>query len=295
MGYVYKNGRRYKRRRYRLKPVPIFIALVIVVMMIWGFFSLIGKAFKPKDTPSSAPLSDVSVATGASDATTTSEPTGPIAPANASMSNWNLVLLNRENSIDKDYSIEKTKFDNQFIDARVAPAYQKMCDAAKVDGITLFLRSGFRTIDTQKANYEADVSRNMTNGMSRADAKIATEKYYALPGQSEHHTGLALDIITPEYHKSPTVLDERFAQTDAYKWLIANCNAFGFVLRYPESKVTTTKINFEPWHFRYVGSDNAKYMTEKGICLEEYIAELGAPPVSIPASAPSSTPVSSAK
>lgn len=274
MGYVYKNGRRYKRR-YRLKPVPIFIALVIVVTIIWGGISLIGKAFKPKDEQSSIPVSsNPTASTGASESTTTSEPTGPVPPDTATRADWNLVLINRSNAIDNDLTVKKVKFDNQYVDERVATAYQAMFDAAKADGITLYLRSGYRSIATQKANYEAEITRNMSNGMTKEDAIIETEKYYALPGQSEHHTGLALDIITPEYHKSPNILDKRFADTAAYKWLIENCASFGFILRYPEEKVTITKINFEPWHYRYVGSDNAKYMKEKGICLEEYIAEL---------------------
>ena len=68
-------------------------------------------------------------------------------------------------------------------------------------------------------------------------------------------------------------LDERFADTDAYRWLTEHCTEYGFVLRYPKDKTALTQINFEPWHFRYVGEEHAKEIMEQGICLEEYLGE----------------------
>lgn len=192
------------------------------------------------------------------------------------LSDWNLILLNPEekNKIDNDLTIKKTKFDTQWVDSRAGEWYQKMYDAAKADGITLYLRSGFRSISTQRVNYNAEVQRYRNLGKSEAEAIRLTQLYYTVPGHSEHHTGLAFDIITPEYHTNVYTLNEAFMETDAYEWLVLHCTDYGFVLRYPKDKTDITQINFEPWHYRYVGVEHAKFMEANNLCLEEYVAIL---------------------
>lgn len=190
-----------------------------------------------------------------------------------SLSDWNLILLNHddENKIDKDLNFEQVKFDTQYVDARAGVYYQQMYDAALKDGITLYLRSGFRNISTQTVNYNANIDRLKNQGLTYEQAVIETNLYYTVPGHSEHHTGLAFDIITPEYHRDIYTLSDEFAKTDAYDWLIANCAEYGFILRYAEDKTDITAINFEPWHYRYVGKEHAEFIMENDICLEEYI------------------------
>lgn len=219
------------------------------------------------DTPAGGDVTSSSASSGAA-------PTGEL-PA-GKLTDWNLILLNpaEENAISTDLDIQKTKFDTQWVDSRAAPAYQAMYDAAKKEGITLFLRSGYRSISTQKTNYDNNVKREIANGNNEAEAIRLTNLYYTVPGHSEHHSGLAFDIITPQYHNDVYTLSEKFAETDAYKWLVKNCADYGFVLRYPKDKQEITKINFEPWHYRYVGVEHAKYMTQNNLCLEEYIALL---------------------
>ena len=111
----------------------------------------------------------------------------------------------------------------------------------------------------------------MQQGMTREEAEEKTREYYTEPGHSEHHSGLALDILTEEYQRDVYTLDDRFAQTDGYAWLVEHCTDYGFILRYPEDKTQITQINYEPWHYRYVGKEHAAYMKEHGLCLEEYI------------------------
>ena len=94
-----------------------------------------------------------------------------------------------------------------------------------------------------------------------------TKKSVAVPGTSEHATGLAVDIISSEYEE----LDDRQGNTDEQKWLMEHCWEYGFILRYPEEKADITGIIYEPWHYRYVGEETAKEITEQGITLEEYI------------------------
>ncbi len=193
-----------------------------------------------------------------------------------SLSDWNLILLgpHEENKIDEELDLELTQFDTQRVDSRAADAYATMRDAAAAEGITLYLRSGYRSMETQRQNYNGSVQRYLDAGKSREEALRLTNEYYTVPGHSEHHTGLAFDIITPEYHNQIYSLDDRFADTDAYTWLRENCARYGFILRYPKEKEEETQINFEPWHYRYVGKEHAQYIMEHGLCLEEYIALL---------------------
>jgi D-alanyl-D-alanine carboxypeptidase len=95
-----------------------------------------------------------------------------------------------------------------------------------------------------------------------------------MPGYSEHHTGLAVDIVTPSYQ----VLNAGFAQTDAAVWMAQNAHRYGFIIRYPADKVDVTGIGYEPWHVRYVGIANAKAIFEQGLCLEEYLEKTGPQP-----------------
>ena len=107
-------------------------------------------------------------------------------------------------------------------------------------------------------------------GYSDTQAYNNAKEWVAIPGTSEHHTGLALDIVTPTYQ----VLDYGFDTTEAFKWLYENCSKYGFILRYPKDKSDITKITYEPWHYRYVGVETAKYIMENNMCLEEYIESI---------------------
>lgn len=313
-----------RKKRYRLKPLPIFLAALVLLALILLVVFLFQNS--DEDAPASSttilvpssesavsePITESGLATGGDpDDATESLPTDsgssqtepsavakiPDPPVNnedgtisyngavyvisqfpeGSTTDWNLILLNpeEENKIDAELDFVQTEFDGQLCDTRAAEAYQSMKDAALSEAnATLFLRSGYRSIITQNVNYEAAVNRYREQGYSEEDALARTNAYYTVPGHSEHHSGLAFDIITPEYHRDIWSLDERFAATDAYTWLKENSWKYGFVLRYPKDKQTITRINFEPWHYRYVGVEHARFMQESNLCLEEYIALL---------------------
>lgn len=288
---------RYYRKRYHLKPVPVVASIALVTVLIAA--AVIYRYLPHGNGPSPAPLSSSTSKEAASSESASSGTETAIADKDVvamknqsgveekfkiseipegSPSDWNLILLNPDanNKIDKDLNIKMTRFDSQEIDSRAAGAYQKMCDAAKKAGITLYLRSGYRSMETQEKNYNNSVADYIAKGKTTAEAVTLTKQYYTEPGHSEHHTGLACDIITPQYHQQVYELDERFMKTDAYQWLVANSADYGFVLRYPQDKVAITKINFEPWHYRYVGVDHAKFMKKHNLCLEEYIELLKA-------------------
>ena len=107
----------------------------------------------------------------------------------------------------------------------------------------------------------------MGQGMTYLESYKVGSMSVTVPGTSEHHLGLALDILTGSY----TEMDDGFGETEAGKWLAANSADYGFILRYPQGKEDITGIIYEPWHFRYVGEKYAKDITERGVCLEEYL------------------------
>ena len=107
---------------------------------------------------------------------------------------------------------------------------------------------------------------DIVRGMSYMDAYKTASQAVTVPGASEHQIGLALDIISTTY----STLDEGFGDTKAGQWLAEHSCEYGFILRYPKGKEYVTGIEFEPWHFRYVGIDAAEVISRNGITLEEF-------------------------
>ena len=178
---------------------------------------------------------------------------------------WNLMLVNRNYILPQDYSpelAEAVKGSGVRMDARVAPYYQQMYDAAKKDGITLTPLSGHRRISTQKTNFENKIQKYVNQGYDRAEATRMAAKIILPPGTSEHNAGIAMDIIS---------LDVDFEETKAFAWLQAHAQDYGFILRYPKNKESITEITYEPWHWRYVGVQHAKAIKQSGQTLEEYL------------------------
>ena len=98
-------------------------------------------------------------------------------------------------------------------------------------------------------------------------------RWVAVPGTSEHETGMALDIVSYSYQ----LLNEQQENTAEQKWFMEHCWEYGFILRYPKDKTEVTGIGYEPWHYRYVGREHAAKLYESGLCLEEYITALEDP------------------
>ena len=92
----------------------------------------------------------------------------------------------------------------------------------------------------------------------------------AIPGTSEHHTGLAVDIVDASYNH----LNHEQAKRPTQKWLMEHCHEYGFILRYPKGKTDSTGIIYEPWHYRYVGTELAQELHDAGLTLEEYLQNL---------------------
>ena len=177
------------------------------------------------------------------------------------------LLLNRKYKLPDGYVpklTEAVKGSGVKMDYRVAPHYQEMYNAAKKDGITLTPVSGYRSYERQKNNFENQIKEYMNQGMNKVDATVKASQIRLLPGTSEHNAGLAMDICS---------LSETFENTKEFKWLQAHAHEYGFIMRYPKDKVNVTKIIYEPWHYRYVGTDLAKQLKSSGQVLEEYLGK----------------------
>lgn len=184
-----------------------------------------------------------------------------------SADDWRLTLVNKQHPISDDYSFELGKLSgNMQCDQRIIEDLLLMMQAASDDGVSLVICSPYRDLNKQEILFERKINLYMQSGYSYIDAYRAASMIVTVPGASEHQIGLALDLISKDY----VTLDEGFEDTDAGKWLYANCAQYGFVLRYPKGKEYITSIEYEPWHFRYVGREAAKVIMEENLCLEEF-------------------------
>ncbi len=182
-------------------------------------------------------------------------------------SDWRLVLVNKQHPIPDDYSFSLGIIkDNMRCDKRIISDVIAMLQAAKEDGITLQIRSPYRTDDRQEYLFDRKIKMYMGQGYSYMEAYKTASQVVTVPGASEHQIGLALDITSDIYMQ----LDEGFGDTEAGKWLAEHSCEYGFILRYPADKVYITSIEFEPWHFRYVGKEAATVIMRENICLEEF-------------------------
>lgn len=182
-------------------------------------------------------------------------------------SDWRLILVNKQHPIPEDYEFTLgTIVGSMQCDERIINDLLAMMQAAKDDGVNLAIRSPYRTLDRQEELFNKKIKNYMAQGMSYMEAYKLASQAVTVPGASEHQIGLALDITSDTY----TLLDEGFADTEAGRWLAEHSCEYGFVLRYPEGKEYITSIEYEPWHFRYVGKEAATIMKEEGICLEEF-------------------------
>ncbi len=187
---------------------------------------------------------------------------------------WNLVLVNGSHFLPEDFSVELTEVENgQSVDARIADSLRAMLADARSAGLDPVVRSGYRSQSTQTYLYNRKIRQYTDKGYAEAEAAAAAARWVAPPGTSEHQLGLAVDLVG----RSHPVLDKRQENTPEQQWLMEHCWEYGFVLRYPSDKSDITGIAYEPWHYRYVGREAAGEMTERGLCLEEYLESLTEP------------------
>ena len=184
------------------------------------------------------------------------------------LNDWKLLLVNKNNYLAEDYEVKlKTISGNMKVDERVYSDLKKMLDDAKNENLDLLICSSYRSTSKQKKLFNDKINEYKKKGSSDEDAYREASYWVLIPGTSEHETGLSVDIVSIDYQ----ILDEEQENTKEQKWLLENSYKYGFILRYPTNKKDITGVNYEPWHYRYVGKENAMIMKNLNICLEEYI------------------------
>lgn len=190
-----------------------------------------------------------------------------------------LILANKENKLGKDYvpaslstlPSSLTLYGKEIqMEATAALAVEALVRELRSCGYTdIAVTSGYRSYDYQQILFNTYLGNEMSAHpnwtQDQCEAEVLT--YSARPGESEHQTGLCIDLISTKN----VVLDVSFAQNPAYEWLMENAHHFGFILRYPKEKEKITGYTYEPWHYRFVGVKAATEIYEKGMTLEEYL------------------------
>ena len=258
------HGRTYHNRRPFL---PILIFLLGVAILI---FVLLKACSHPNNTGSSSHTGSQTAVSSSSGPTESPEPrssTEPLPPLENAP--WYLTLANADHPLPEDWTIETKSLANGLeVDSRIYGALTSMLNDCKAQGLSPIVCSAYRTISRQQELFDGKLDKHMSDGLSYDEAYEAASAVVAIPGTSEHNLGLAVDICALDYQ----ILDEAQAETPEQKWLMEHCAEYGFILRYPKGKEDITGIIWEPWHYRYVGVELAKEITESGLCLEEYMA-----------------------
>jgi D-alanyl-D-alanine carboxypeptidase len=162
---------------------------------------------------------------------------------------YEMILVNKEYHLPEDYG--------DGITPEAQAAYDAMAADAADAGYPIWMVSGYRSYELQKSIFE---------GNAAAYGEEHANTFSARPGQSEHQTGLAFDILGSE----TSTLTEDFGDTPTFAWMQENAADYGFIIRYLNEKTWATGYIYEPWHFRYVGVDLAHIFAESGLSVEEY-------------------------
>lgn len=180
-----------------------------------------------------------------------------------------LILVNKEHPLPEHYTVELHQLKNgaSSVAACMYDALAAMLSDGTDAGGSFVVASAYRDAAYQQQLLEEDVAASMAAGLSWEEAYEKETKETMPPGCSEHATGLAVDLVALDYQ----ILDEQQAATMENCWLLEHCSEYGFILRYPKGKEEITGIDYEPWHFRYVGETAAKEIMDRGITLEEYL------------------------
>ncbi len=187
----------------------------------------------------------------------------------------NFILVNPWNYIPEDYEIELVKVStsyagNELIEKECYEALKKMIDGCRNAGYNVYVVDGYRTNDDQAWLFNRRVNSYISQGYSQEEAYNLAKEWSAVPGTSEHEMGLALDIIDTQIWD----LCEEQETLAGQQWLMANCWKYGFILRYPKDTKDQTGINYEPWHYRYLGVDIATEIYNSGLTVEAYIQSI---------------------
>ena len=176
----------------------------------------------------------------------------------SSKGKW-VLFCNPWNPVPEDYELKLVSIEGFRFDSVGRDSLQEMMDACRAAGHNVTINNSYRSKATQQYMWNKSVNQYIAQGMTKEEAEAETGKSTAIPGHSEHQTGLAVDLNGAD---------------ETYAWLAEHCWDYGFILRYPDDKIEITGIIYEPWHFRYVGKELSLELKALGITMEEYFAQL---------------------
>ena len=271
------------RRRRRSRAIRRVAGLTVMLCVAAGgvTFLLTHHAAIPSASAASAismPAQSITDST-VSSAENTAAPANALGltadEARAMLADPLMVLVNHTSKMPDDYTFDTKECGsatavNKTLQTVACDAFLSMQKAAAADGVTVWMQSGYRSVKYQTSLYERKTKYYLDKGYDNATAKEKAAAVVNPPGYSEHNCGLAADLNSPEH----TGLDEGFEKTAAFRWLCEHAGDYGFILRYPKDAEDKTEIIYEPWHWRYVGAENAAKINASGLCFEEYIETL---------------------
>lgn len=271
------------RRRRRNRAIRRVAGLTVMLCVAAGGVSFL--LTRHAAVPSASAASAISMPAQSIADPTVSSAENTAAPANAlgltadealaMLADPLMVLVNHTSKMPDDYTFDTKECGsatavNKTLQTVACDAFLEMQKAAAADGVTVWMQSGYRSVKYQTSLYERKTKYYLDKGYDNATAKEKAAAVVNPPGYSEHNCGLAADLNSPEH----TGLDEGFEKTAAFRWLCEHAGDYGFILRYPKDAEDKTEIIYEPWHWRYVGVENAAKINASGLCFEEYIETL---------------------
>lgn len=282
--YDYQNRinrrRRYRQRQRRRKTRDIFLLIAGLLLIGVAVLCLVLRDYDAPPDSGDDPAGSQSgvnpsggeqdLSGGEEDPSDGEEDLPGGAGFTSIKDDWNLILVNPWNPVPDDYTVTlKTLPNGLDVDARCYVDLMNMLDGVSQQGMTALVCSAYRSMELQQRLFDAMVADYEARGYVGEEAVRKAAQEVAVPGTSEHHLGLAVDIVDVNYQ----LLDENQENTAVQKWLMANSWRYGFILRYPNDKTEITGIIYEPWHYRYVGKEYAEAIYRSGLCYEEWLAE----------------------
>lgn len=271
------------RRRRRSRAIRRVAGLTVMLCVAVGGVSFL--LTRHAAVPSASAASAISMPAQSIADPTVSSAENTAAPANAlgltadearaMLADPLMVLVNHTSKMPDDYTFDTKECGsatavNKTLQTVACDAFLEMQKAAAADGVTVWMQSGYRSVKYQTSLYERKTKYYLDKGYDNATAREKAAAVVNPPGYSEHNCGLAADLNSPEH----TGLDEGFEKTAAFRWLCEHAGDYGFILRYPKDAEDKTEIIYEPWHWRYVGVENAAKINASGLCFEDYIETL---------------------
>ena len=271
------------RRRRRNRAIRRVAGLTVMLCVAVGGVSFL--LTRRAVVPSASAASSIAMPAPSIADPTVSSAENTAAPANAlgltadearaMLADPLMVLVNHTSKMPDDYTFDTKECGsatavNKTLQTVACDAFLEMQKAAAADGVTVWMQSGYRSVKYQTSLYERKTKYYLDKGCDNATAREKAAAVVNPPGYSEHNCGLAADLNSPEH----TGLDEGFEKTAAFRWLCEHAGDYGFILRYPKDAEDKTEIIYEPWHWRYVGVENAAKINASGLCFEDYIETL---------------------